>query len=286
MRRLIQLACSATSLLVSVTWAQSPADAQLARGAYLVNGVVACGNCHRQLGPQGQALLDKGLSGGLVFDEPPFKAVAPNITPDRQTGIGNWSASQLGKAIREGIRPDQSVVGPPMPIAFYRKFSDEDLAAVVAYLRAQPAVSHAVARSEYRIPLPANYGPSVQGIPTPDPSQQLAYGEYLANIGHCMECHTPRDKQGMLVLSKFGAGGQVFKGPWGVSVSRNLTPHDDGLKNVSDEHIERAIRHGVDHRGQPMKPPMGFAFYKNINAQDMQAIIAYLRSLKPIASGG
>lgn len=274
---------AAACLTASVVWAQA-AQKDLQRGAYLMNGVVACGNCHMQFGPQGP-MPDQGLSGGMVFDEPPFKAFVPNITPDNKTGIGQWTDAQLAKAIREGIRPDKRVIGPPMPIEFYRKISDQDLAAIVAYLRAQPAVSHAVARSEYRIPLPPNYGPPVQGIQTPKASDRLAYGKYLADIGHCMECHTPRDDKGMLVTSKFGAGGQAFKGPWGVSVSRNLTPHESGLKGVSDAAIERAIREGIDHKGQPMKPPMAFAFYKNINAQDMQALIAYLRSLKPVALG-
>jgi mono/diheme cytochrome c family protein len=285
MHKFVKPALSAACLLVSSSWAQSSTAAQLARGAYLVNGVVACGNCHYQRGPQGEPLVDKGFSGGMVFDEPVFKAVAANITPDAQTGIGNWTAEQVAKAVREGVRPNKPIIGPPMPIEFYRKFSDEDLAAVVAYVRAQPAVSHAVAPSEYRMPLPPSYGPPVSGVKTPDPGNPVAYGEYLVEIGHCMECHTPRDDKGMLIMSKMGAGGQVFKGPWGISVSRNLTPHETGLKGVSDAHIERAIRTGVDHNGQPLKPPMGFAFYKNIHAQDMKAIIAYLRTLEPIASG-
>ena len=113
----------------------------LERGKYLMDSIVACGNCHLQRGAQGEPLFDKGLSGGMVFDEPPFKAYAANITPDAATGIGKWTDAQLAKAIREGVRPDKSIIGPPMPIEFYRHLSDADLAAIIAYLRAQPAVA-------------------------------------------------------------------------------------------------------------------------------------------------
>ncbi|HOF31153.1 MAG TPA: hypothetical protein PK441_09925, partial [Burkholderiaceae bacterium] len=93
----------------------------------------------------------------------------------------------------------------------------------------------------------------------------------------------PRDDKGAPKTKQLGAGGMVFKGPWGESVSRNLTPHDSGLKNWSDAQIAKAIREGMDRDGKPYKPPMAFGFYKNINDADMGALIAYLRSLKPQA---
>ena len=222
----------------------------------------------------------------MLFDEPPFKAYASNITPDPQTGIGKWTNAQLAKAIREGIRPDKTVIGPPMPIPFYRHLSDSDLTAIVAYLRAQPAVANAVPKSSYNIPLPPHYCPPVQGVKTPSPKDQLRYGKYLADIGHCMECHTPRDQKGMLQMQRVGAGWQVFNGPWGHSVARNLTPHDSGLKGWSDAQISTAVREGLNREGHPYKPPMAFGFYKNINDADMAALTVYLRSLKPQAFGG
>jgi mono/diheme cytochrome c family protein len=96
-----------------------------------------------------------------------------------------------------------------------------------------------------------------------------------------MDCHTPRDAKGMSEHDKLGAGGMVFKGPWGESTSRNLTPHETGLKNWTDAQIIKAVREGVDRDGKPYKPPMAFGFYKNISDADMGALIAYLRSLKP-----
>ena len=126
-------------LLISsagATWPQNLA--LLERGKYLMEGVVACGNCHFARGDKGQPLFEKGLSGGMLFNEPPFKAEAANITPDRDTGIGKWTDARLTKTIREGVRPDKTVIGPPMPNEFYRYLSDADLAAIIAYLRALP----------------------------------------------------------------------------------------------------------------------------------------------------
>jgi mono/diheme cytochrome c family protein len=256
------------------------------RGKYLMESVVACGNCHFARGPQGQPLFEKGLSGGMVFDEAPFRAVAPNITPDPETGIGKWTDAQLAKAIREGVRPDKTVIGPPMPIEFYRHMSDADVASIIAYLRAQPPVRNAVEKSKYNIPLPPAYGPALKSVSAPKASDRLRYGKYLADIGHCMECHTPREAKGTLAMAKVGAGGQVFAGPWGKSVSRNLTPHETGLKGWTDAQIATSIRTGMDRQGQPYKPPMAFGFYKNISDSDMAALIAYLRSLKPQAMAG
>jgi len=272
-----------TLLATGAGAAWSQATPLIERGSYLMNGVVACGNCHFARGDKGQPLLEKGLSGGMLFDEPAFKAYASNITPDPETGIGKWTDAQLARAIREGIRPDKSVIGPPMPIEFYRHLSDRDLAAIIAYLRAQPAVRSEVPKSKYDMPLPPTYGPEIKSVKAPSPESKLKYGEYLANIGHCMECHTPRDAGGGLRHASLGAGGQVFKGPWGESVSRNLTPHPSGLKDWSDAQIAKAIRDGVDRNGQPYRPPMAYAFYKTISDADMSALIAYLRALKPQA---
>jgi mono/diheme cytochrome c family protein len=267
-----------------------PAAAQdkklIERGTYLMDSIVACGNCHVQR-DKGKPLPELGLSGGfVVVDEPPFKAVAPNITPDPETGIGRWTDAQLKKAIREGIRPDGSVIGPPMPIMFYRGMADADLNAIVAYLRAQKPVKNAVPKSEYRIPLPPNYGPPIKGtVRAPSRKDEVKYGAYLGNaLGHCMDCHTPWTK-GIPDMARVGSGGNPFNGPWGVAVSRNLTPHESGLKDWSNAEIERAIRDGVRKDGSPLKPPMAFAWYKHISAPDMKALIAYLRSLKPLPMG-
>ena len=225
-----------------------------ARGKYLVEGPVACGNCHIQRGPKGEPLFEKGLSGGVPIIEPEFYNAYPsNITPDKETGIGNWTDAQLAKAI-------------------------------IIYIKAQRPVKNVVPKSTYYYPLPANYGPAItKVIPTPSTANTIQYGEYLATISHCMECHNPMNKKGELIWSKLGAGGQLLHGPWGVSVSRNITPHKNGLKDWTDKQIETSIRYGVDRSGQPYKPPMPFDWLKNISENDLSAIIAYLRSLKPLS---
>lgn len=284
LRRALTLAAA---VLVFAAPSLAQGNARVERGRVLMEGVVACGNCHMARGPQGQLLPDKGLSGGTVIvDDAAMHAVASNITPDKATGIGSWTDAQLRKAIRDGIRPDGSLIGPPMPIEFYRGMSDADLDAIVAYLRAQPAVANKVEKSVYKIPLPPNYGPPVKHVKAPPSSNKVRYGEYLARIGHCMDCHTPRAADGRLVKAQWGSGGQVIAGPWGKPVSRNLTPHASGLEAWSDAEIARAIREGVRRDGTKLSPPMGFSFYKNINDADMAAIIAYLRTLKPLPSGG
>lgn len=264
----------------------APPGALLARGKYLMEGVVACGNCHAVRDEQGAVIAARGLAGGRLFDEPAFQAYAANITPDRATGIGAWSDAQLGRAIREGIRPDGSLIGPPMPVTYYSKLSDQDLAAIVAWLRAQPPVANQVARSVYHMPLPPAWGPPVGRVKAPPASDTLRYGQYLANIGHCLECHTPRQPDGMLDMAHPGAGGQVFKGPWGESTSRNLTPHETGLKGWSDAQIAQALRTGTDRKGAHYKPPMAFDWYRNISDADVRALTAYLRSLAPQPFGG
>ncbi len=270
---------AALTASLGAAWAQAPGSVE--RGKYLMQGVVACGNCHFARGDKGQPLLEKGLSGGMLFDYPAFKSYAANITPDPETGIGKWTDAQLAKAIREGIRPDKRVIGPPMPIESYRHLSDSDLAAIIAYLRAQPPVKNAVPKSEFRVPLPTSYGPPINSVKAPHESNKLKYGAYLVEIGHCMDCHSPRSDKGLLLTARLGAGGQSFKGPWGESISRNLTPHETGLKNWTDAEIAKAVRTGTDRAGQPYKPPMPYDFYKNISDADMSAIITYLRSVKP-----
>jgi mono/diheme cytochrome c family protein len=274
----------ALAMVAAASQAQAPGSVE--RGRYLAEGVLACGNCHVQRGPQGQPLADQGLSGGMPFIEPGMNARAANITPDAETGIGRWTDAQLARAIREGIRPDNTVIGPPMPIAFYRNISDADLRDVVAYLRAQPAVKNAVVKSTYAFPLPPAYGPPIASVATTPRSDKLAYGKYLADIGHCMDCHTPRTGDGQLVQSAWGSGGQIFRGPWGESLSRNLTSHAMGLKGWTDAQIESAIRTGKDRAGQPYKPPMAFDFYRNVNAEDMSALMGYLRTLPAMEIGG
>jgi mono/diheme cytochrome c family protein len=261
------------------------AETPMQRGDYLVNSIVACGNCHTQQTPAGPN--DKlRLAGTFLIEEPVFKAYAPNITPDKETGIGNWTKAQLIRAIREGKRPDGSVIGPPMPFGLYRQLSDRDVDAIATYIMAQPAVRNVVPKSIYKIPLPENYGPPVGKVAEVPRDDKLAYGAYLAGpLGHCIECHTPMVKGVPQYNTRLGAGGFEFHGPWGISISANITSHaTDGIAAYSDKELDSIIRTGLRPNGQALLPPMGFSYYKNISRDDMAALIAYLRSLPPLPS--
>ena len=130
---------------------QALSEPSMERGTYLVEGPMGCGNCHTPLGAEG-CVAGAELSGRLVEDNEAFTAIAPNIPPAGPSGA--WSDAELAKAIREGIRPDGSVIGPPMPFTMYRGLSDDDLASVVMYLRNVPPVENDPGTSTYNIPLP------------------------------------------------------------------------------------------------------------------------------------
>lgn len=266
--------------LVSVT-SVSNAETPLERGRYLMNTVVACGNCHTPQSPDGP-VPGKELAGQFVIKTGAFTAYAPNITPDVESGIGSWTDDQIVAAIREGRRPDGSIIGPPMPFEYYRDMSDTDVRAIVAYLRSVPAVKSALPRSTYNIPLPDAYGPPVTSVPDVPRDDPVRYGAYLTGpLGHCWSCHTPLVKGRLDFENQFGAGGQVLEGPWGVAVTANITPHEDGIADYSDDDIIQAITAGVRPDGAPLSPPMGFYYYRNISPADLAAIVAYLRTVEP-----
>lgn len=275
----LALAMPLASTLRPAKAAETPLD----RGAYLMHGIVACGNCHTPKGPDGHALTDQELAGGLVIDLPVFHAVAPNITPDKDTGIGNWTDAQIIDAIRNGKRPDGSTIGPPMPIGFYRNMSDTDVRAIVAYLRAVKPIHHDVEKSSYKIPLPPSYGPPVTHVPDTPRQNHLAYGRYLSNIGHCMECHTPQLQGGELDMSRIGAGGRELPAfPSGMTVSANLTPANPaGIALWTNAQVETAMTTGVRPDGRRLVLLMAFDWYRNIDQADLNALVAYLRTLPP-----
>jgi len=272
------LAGLAWLLLMATT---SQGETSLERGRYLMNSIVACGNCHTPQTPEGP-VPGRELTGQLVIKTEAFTAYAPNITPDVETGIGSWSDAQIITAIRNGRRPDGTIIGPPMPFEFYRDMSDNDVRAIVAYLRSVPAVKNTVPRSAFYIPLPESYGPPVTRVDDVSPGDPVRYGAYLTGaLGHCWACHTPLVKGQLDFETQFGAGGQVLEGPWGVAVTANITPHEDGIRDYSDHNIMQAITRGVRPDGSSLSPPMGYYYYRNIKQPDLAAIVAYMRTVEP-----
>jgi mono/diheme cytochrome c family protein len=255
----------------------SRAESLLERGTYLMRGIVACGNCHTPQGPEGP-LPGMELAGGLKIEDPAFTAYGANLTPDVETGIGGWSDEEIITAIREGRRPDGSMIGPIMPIALYSRMSDRDVRAIVAYLRALKPVKNAVPESVYNIPVPPAYGPPVTTVAEVPREDKLAYGAYLAGpLGHCIECHSPMGPKGPDWHGELGAGGLAFHGPWGISHASNITPTN--LGDWSDADLKKVIATGERPDGSRLLPPMPVGYYRNIAPSDLDALVAYLRSL-------
>ena len=275
----------ATALVAAISVGSARAQTQSAvdRGRYLVNTIMTCGNCHTPKGPGGD-LADKALAGGLRFNEPPFDVTASNITPDRDTGIGGWSDAAIKKALREGVRPNGVRLAEVMPSDFYGIITESDLDAIVAYLRSLPAVQNKLPDPIYKIALPHQVFPgSEKPFTSADLADKLKRGFYLATIGHCMECHTPMTKQGIDYRSQMGKGGREFPGPWGVSKSVNITSHPTaGIGAWSDAEIRRAITQGVSRDGRKMLPPMGYGYYAAMTEDDLDALVAWLRTVPPL----
>ncbi len=271
---------AAIAFLFSTVCAQ--AQTPVERGSYLVNTIMTCGNCHTPKGPAGD-IAEKAFSGGLRFDEKPFDVTASNITPDRETGIGNWTDAELKKALVEGVRPNGVRLAEIMPSGFYGILTAADLNAIVAYLRTLPPIRNKVPDPVYRIALPHQVFPGSEKPFTPaDLGNKVKRGFYLATIGHCIECHTPMTQQGIDYANQMGRGGREFPGPWGVSKSPNVTAHKTaGIGGWTDAEIKRAIVQGVSRDGRKMKPPMGYGYYANMTEADLDAIVAWLRTVPP-----
>lgn len=274
MHKITLLAALAGAAMFAGTVQAAPS---VERGDYLVNTIAGCGNCHTPLGPNGPE-MDKALSGRLVEQNEQYTAVAPNLTPAGE--IKDWTDEQLAKAIREGIRPDGKVLGPPMPFEVYKGISDTDLMSIVMYLRTVPAVESDPGKSEYKIPLPPAWGPPITTVADVPEGVTAEYGAYLAGpVGHCTVCHTTFGPTGPMFETHLGQGGVEFPGPWGVSVSANLTP--TGLAEFTDEQVATMITTGTQPDGRAMLPPMPYGYYAHMKPDDVQAIIKYLRTLPP-----
>ena len=290
----------AVAVSLSVNMASATAQTStIERGRYLVTTVMACGNCHTPKDSHGRAIPDKELAGGGTgFDTPPFTGVAANITPDAETGIGLWSDSEIKRAITHAERPDHGpLAGKPLALQmaanFFKAILPGDLDAIVAYLRSVPPVRNVLPTPIYRGPIRREaFALADRGFTEIDMQDKVRRGAYLTTIGHCLECHTPVASGTPLFETALGAGGRPFlptfvKGlpeKWKGAVSRNLTSDPDlGLGAWSDAEIKRAITRGVGRDGRQLQEPMAFAWYAGIRDEDLDAIVAYLRTLPPLA---
>ncbi|WLA86250.1 c-type cytochrome [Bradyrhizobium elkanii] len=168
-----------------------------------------------------------------------------------------------------------------MPTSFYHILTENDLDAVVAYLRTITPVHNKVPDPIYKVPQVENVPPGGENaFAEPMMSDKVQKGFYLVTIAHCMACHTPIGPRGREYKSSLGAGGVKFSGPWGISVSRNITQNKtNGIGTWSDDEIKRAITEGVSRDGSRLGRPMGYHYYARISPDDLDAIVAYLRTV-------
>ena len=147
----------ATLALVGAACADTPVE----RGAYLVNTIMTCGNCHSPKGPP-DVVAGKDFSGGLRFDEPPFDVTAPNITPDKETGIGNWSDADIKKLLRTGDAAERRARRRGDADRLLRHHHRADMDAIVAYLRTLKPISNKVPDPIYKMPATAPVFPGAE----------------------------------------------------------------------------------------------------------------------------
>lgn len=261
--------------------------ARAARGRYLAESVMGCFDCHSEKNwnaPGAPPVEGKAGAGrGWADDGLPW-LVAPNLTPDRETGAGAWTDDMLARAIREGIGHDGRALFPVMPYTYFRELSDEDLASLIVYLRTLPPVRNALPPT--RIPFPLSRliqsapQPVAQAVPPPETSDAVNRGAYLVKMASCDSCHTPQDKGQPLPGLEF-AGGYILKYPGGEVASANITPHQTGLSYYDDNIFLEMMRTG-HVRARTLNSVMPWFFYRGMTDEDLKAIFAYLRTLKPV----
>jgi mono/diheme cytochrome c family protein len=261
---------------------------RLARGQYLATAVTGCSYCHSEHdwnAPLTPILPGREGAGEILPYGPlPGRVVAPNLTPDAQTGAGTWTDDQFARAIREGIGHDGRALFPIMPYEGLRHLSDEDLASVIVYLRSLPPVHHELPKTA--IIFPVRYlirsvpQPLTTPVSSPDPSDRLAWGKYMTTIAGCGDCHTPQD-HGQAVPGMTLAGGSFLTEHGEKAASANITPDASGISYYDEAMFLKMMRTGYVG-ARKLSPIMPWAFYGHMTDDDLKAIFAYLRTVAPV----
>lgn len=273
---------------------------RIARGAYIFASIADCDGCHsqRDFSLVGGPLVASGRARGNVLSDLmtglPGVVVAPNLTPDIETGIGAWTDGEKIRAIREGVDREGNALFPMMPYESYRRMTDEDVESVVAFLDSLPPVRNPLPKTKLQL-MPALMIKAVPrpsgSVPPVDPNDRMRYGEYLVTLGGCQDCHTPSDLHGQPIPGKSFAGGRHFDTPFGHVVSANITPDTEtGIGKWNDEFFRKKF---YDYKayvenGCPKSPgPEAFTLmpwlgFSQRPPAELDAIFTYLRSLTPV----
>jgi mono/diheme cytochrome c family protein len=252
-----------------------------ARGQYLVEGVLQCFMCHAERDaaqPGAPPVAAKRGAGRVLDDTPDYRMVAPNITPDVETGAGSWTDDMLARAIREGIGHDGRALSGPMWWWAFRNLSDEDLASVVVYIRSLPPVRNPLPRRK----LPPERERALNAAPRPidhvparDLSDPVARGRYLLRIADCSGCHSAWEAP---VNAGFFGGGNDMDGK---IFSLNISPSSSGISYYDDDLFIEVMRTGRV-KARALSSIMPWVVFRNMTDDDLKAVLAALRAEPPV----
>ena len=214
----------------------------------------------------------------------PGVLVAPNLTADRDTGIGAWTDDELSRAIREGVSRDGRTLFPMMPYHKYRAMSDEDVASVIVYLRSLEPIHNPLPKTEIIFPVQQlinTHPKSITEATTVSFGSEVERGEYLTTLAACEDCHTTFDAQRSPIPGLEFAGGNTMEENEGTATVVNITPHGSGIGAYTAERFREVLRTGKDG-AQQLHPLMPYNNYKHLTDADLDAIFTYLKTVKPI----
>jgi mono/diheme cytochrome c family protein len=271
--------------------AASTDSAVVERGRYVVRVLAPCAACH---GDPSQRVAyasgtDVPLSGGFVFDIPPGKFYARNLTPDAETGLGSVSDDAIARALRHGVGHDGRALLPFMEM---QGLSDDDLQAVVSYLRTQPPVRSPVPMHQYTTLgkiIRATVLAKPVGPAAPPPSRaprgaSVETGRYLVeSVSLCWSCHTERSQMtGALTGPRYGGttGFTEADDTLHTWSPPNITsdPETGRLGKMSEEQFVARFRQGRVIPGSPMP----WQAFSRIAEDDLRAMYRYLMSVPPV----
>jgi mono/diheme cytochrome c family protein len=269
----------------SMTAARTPEA--LERGRYLVTAL-GCGNCHSPIDETrpGDFPVESRLFAGRVFAASmglPGTVVAPNISPDPESGLGQWTDGEIARAIREGVSRDGRPLFPMMNYQNYAKLPDSDVMAMVAYLRTVKPMQGSPGQTKLDFPvnmLIRTVPRPLEASPAPMPPPGAERGKVLIALGMCTECHTQAEK-GQPKPGLHLAGGTRMPGPWGVVYAANITSHPSaGIGAYSDEDLKRVFREGKNRSGRSLWV-MPWSATRHLTDDDLNSLIAALRQIPP-----
>ena len=251
-----------------------------------------CASCHATPDASGENLL--ALAGGERLETPFGTFVAPNISQHPQDGIGNWSTEDLANAMLRGVSPDGRHYYPAFPYTSYTRMDAGDVADLHAFLKTLPAVEGRAGEHELAFPFNLRRGLGLWKrlylddstvVALDGASDEVARGQYLVeSLGHCGECHTPRDALGGLDRSQWLAGAVAAEGEGNVP---NITPSDDGIGEWSEDEIAALLESGFTPDFDSVGGSMA-AVVRNmaqLPAADREAIAAYLKAIPEHPNG-